>query len=122
MLQLGWAASIIIFPNIPKKADLELVQSAVKKARKAKKGAWADPKLLLGYEFRSCVRLYKGEKDWITRYCADMTNRKIYEPQEYYRVDPENRIFVWPEDLAWAITEIDLDPQFATVPTEVITD
>jgi endonuclease YncB( thermonuclease family) len=120
MLQLGWAAPIIIFPNIPKKADLALVQSAVKKARNGKKGAWADPNLLLGYEFRSCVRLYKGEKEWISRYCVDMTSCKIYEPQDYYRVDPENRIFVWPADLAWAIDEMNLDPQFATVPTDVI--
>ena len=112
MLKLGWASTIIIYPNVPKLADLELVQKAVKDARKKKKGAWKDPNILLGYEFRACVRLAKGDDNWITRYCVDMTNRHIHRPQDYYRVDPENRIFVQPRDLLDAMQELDLIPDF----------
>jgi len=108
MLRLGWASTIIIYPNIPRREDLQLARSAVRRARRNGRGAWADSRVLLGYEFRSCVRLARGETDWISRYCIDMTSRRIYEPQNYYLVEPEDRIFVWPRDLDRAIADLDL--------------
>lgn len=120
MLRLGWATTIFIYPNIPKREDLLLARSAVRRARLNRTGAWADPHLLLGYEFRSCVRLTRGEDDWITRYCIDITNRRIYEPQDYHLVEPENRIFVWRQDLRHAIADMDLVPQFDCVLADAI--
>lgn len=43
MLQEGQAVSLLIYPNIPKPADLELVQTAVRKARTTNKGFWKGP-------------------------------------------------------------------------------
>jgi len=108
MLQAGWATSIIIYPNIPKPADLALVQAVIEKARTSPSGMWRDKKLLLGYEFRACVRLAQGKKDWITRYCVDMTTARLYEPQDYYQVLPENRIFVEPKKLDEAVQKLGL--------------
>ncbi len=118
MLRLGWATTIFIYPNIPQREDLQLARRAVRRARRGKRGAWADARILLGYEFRSCVRLSRGEEGWITRYCIDMTNRRIYPPQDYYRVYPENRIFLWPKDLRQVMTEMNLIPQFDRVPAD----
>ncbi len=35
-----------------------LLQVVAKDACEDQKGAWADPEMLTGYEFRMCVRLY----------------------------------------------------------------
>jgi len=124
MVQSGWAAPFLIYPSIPKYADLVMLQEAAKDAYDNKKGAWADPLMLTGYEFRMCVRLYDitkklvdGQKlssaeryEWITRYCVDMTTREIFYPQSYYKVLPYNRIFIWAEDVAEAVGRMNLLP------------
>ena len=124
MVQSGWAAPFLIYPSIPKYADLVMLQEAAKDAYDNKKGAWADPLMLTGYEFRMCVRLYDITKklvdgqelssaeryEWITRYCVDMTTREIFYPQSYYKVAPYNRIFIWPEDVAEAVGRMNLLP------------
>jgi endonuclease YncB( thermonuclease family) len=124
MVQSGWAAPFLIYPSIPKYADLVMLQEAAKDAYDNKKGAWADALTLTGYEFRMCVRLYDitkklvdGQKlssaeryGWITRFCADMTTREIFYPQGYYKVLPYNRIFIWAEDVAEAVGRMNLLP------------
>ena len=124
MVQSGWAAPFLIYPSIPKYADLVMLQEAAKDAYDNEKGAWADPLMLTGYEFRMCVRLYDitkklvdGQKlssaeryAWITRYCVDMTTREIFYPQSYYKVAPYNRIFIWAEDVAEAVGRMNLLP------------
>ena len=79
---------------------------------------------LTGYEFRMCVKLYgiteklvegktlssRERSAWITRYCVDMTTREIFQPQDYYRVAPYNRIFIWPADVAEAVGTMNLLP------------
>jgi len=101
-----------------------LLQEVAKDACENKKGAWDDPKMLTGYEFRMCVRLYDvtkklvaGEKvssreryGWISRYCVDMTTGAIFYPQNYHKVAPYNRIFVWPDDVAEAVVRMNLLP------------
>ena len=124
MVQSGWAAPFLIYPSIPKYADLAMLQEAAKDAYDNGRGACADPMMLTGYEFRMCVRLYevtekleKGKKlpskeryGWITRFCVDMTTREIFFPQSYYKVAPYNRIFIWPEDVAEAVGRMNLLP------------
>ena len=80
--------------------------------------------MLTVYEFRMCVRLYKitkkltdGKKmssekkrGWISRYCADMTTKEIFYPQDYYKVKPYNRIFIWPKDVIDAVAKMNLIP------------
>jgi endonuclease YncB( thermonuclease family) len=124
MIKSGWAASFPIYPSIPSFADLVMLQEAAKDACENKKGAWDDLKTLTGYEFRMCVRLYEVTKKliagkkvssrerygWITRYCVDMTTREIFHPQNYYKVAPYNRIFVWSDDVAEAVGRMNLLP------------
>ena len=125
LVDAGWAASFPIYPSIPCYPDLVLLQAAGKDAFENNKGAWADPNSLTGYEFRMCVKLYEitkklvnGEKlrswekyAWISRYCVDMTTREVFYPQDYFKVQPYNRIFIWPNDVAEAVTTMNLVPQ-----------
>lgn len=125
MIDSGWAASLPIYPSIPKHLDLVMLQQMAKNAFDNKKGAWSDPNMLTGYEFRMCVKLYNVTKKivsgkkvstnekygWISRYCADMTTREIFYPQEYYKVEPYNRIFIWPKDVAEAVGKMNLVPK-----------
>jgi len=125
MIESGWAASFPIYPSIPSHPNLVLLQEAGKHAFENDLGAWADPLALTGYEFRMCVRLYTTTKkmvidgkklygstkyNWIERYCVDMTTREIFYPQDYYKVKPYNRIFIWPKDVVEAVSMMNLIP------------
>lgn len=114
MVDSGWAAPFPIYPSLPKYTDLVLFQSVAEDAMLQKRGTYADPPSLTGYEFRMCYRLrevtddlQKGKKlseserlGWIERFCVDMTTRQIFFPQDYHRVQPFNRVFIWPKDAA----------------------
>ena len=124
MVESGWAAPFLIYPSLPRYEDLLLFWEAAKRAYEEKRGAWAEPSMLTGFEFRMCVRLYevtqklvKGKRlstrereGWITRYCADLTTRRIYEPQDYHKIPPYNRLFIWPEDVNDAVGRLNLLP------------
>lgn len=124
MVEEGWAAPFPIYPSIPKYSDLVMLQEAAKDAVEGQKGTWSNTNALTGYEFRMCIRLSKimeklkkNEKmtsrdrgSWIYRYCVDMTNRKVYFPQDYHKVKVWNRIFVWPEDIREAVGKLNLVP------------
>lgn len=124
LMESGWGAPLVIYPSLPKYSDLVLVQQVAREAVEQKRGAWADPASLTGYEFRMCVRLHdvveklvEGKKlssvernAWIERYCADMTTREIFPPQCYYKVPPYNRLFIWPVDVNEAVACLNLIP------------
>jgi len=99
MAREGWALNYIIFPNIPKLKDLQLLRDAVQNARTKKWGFWKQANLLLGYEFRNAVDTAKGQARGPRRYCADISTGLLYPPGEYFRILPENRIFIDPEQL-----------------------
>ena len=121
LLESGWASNIIIYPNLPKNSDLRLARTAVKNAVDNNLGAWADPLMLTAYEYRMCMKLYNAckkakasngffirESDWVQRYCIDMTTLRVYNPQQYLKVKPENRMFIWPFDIRNAVGELNL--------------
>ncbi|MEE9905221.1 MAG: thermonuclease family protein [Chlorobium sp.] len=124
MVMEGWAATFPIYPSLPKHSDLLLLQEAGRNALESGKGIWADSLTLTGYEFRMCVKLYeitsklvKGTKvsstekySWIDRFCLDMTTREIFYPQDYFKVQPYNRIFIWAEDVTDAVGKLNLVP------------
>ena len=124
MIDSGWAASFPIYPSLPKYRDLVLLQACAQDAMEKKRGIWADADTLAGYEFRMCYRLWdvtsqilKGVKlsraqrnSWVDRYCVDMTSREIFEPADYHRVLPYNRVFVWPKDVSDAVAQLNLGP------------
>lgn len=124
IVETGWAATFVIYPNLAKYRDLVLFHRVAKEAFEQQKGIWADPMTLTAYEFRSCYRLFvitdrleKGRilsqrerTAWIGRYCCDMTTREIFEPQQYHKVQPYNRIFAEPKDVNEAVGKISLIP------------
>jgi endonuclease YncB( thermonuclease family) len=124
MIDSGWAASFPIFPSLPKYRDLVLLQSCAQDAMEQKRGIWAEANTLPGYEFRMCYKLWdvtsqlvKGVKlssaqrnNWVDRYCVDMTSREIFEPADYHRVLPCNRVFVWSTDVNAAVAQLNLTP------------
>ncbi len=104
MMQDGHAVSLLIYPNIPKPADLKLVQNAVKKARTHEDGLWKDKgSTLLPYEFRWIVDTIQGKRHGPDRFCADISTGKLYTPQQYYQALPENRLFFYEEHVGEAI-------------------
>jgi endonuclease YncB( thermonuclease family) len=124
MVRAGWAAPFIIYPSLPKYRDLVMFRAAAKEAFLAGRGIWADPLALTGYEFRMMVKLYeitnrliRGEvltpsqrSAWVERYCVDLTNRGIYYPENYFRIAPYNRLFLWPKDVSDAVGKLNLVP------------
>jgi endonuclease YncB( thermonuclease family) len=129
LVEEGWAVPFVLYPSIPGERDLPLLHAAARRAIAARLGIWSDPTLLLPYELRALerllqlkVRLDKGEKvppaelwSWTSRYCADMTTRLLYRPQRYFEVAPEDRLFIWPEDVRDAVGKLGLAPAPSTV-------
>lgn len=118
----GWAASFVLHPSIPGELDLPMLQEAARAAILEQRGVWTDPKALAGYEYRmleSLVLMLKkvqsGQSlsgaertNWISRYCADMSTATIYGPQDYFQVDPWNRIFIWRNRVRDAVRDMNL--------------
>jgi endonuclease YncB( thermonuclease family) len=129
LVEAGWAAPFVLYPGIPGELDLPVFHAAAREAIARKLGIWSDPTLLLPYEFRALerlaqlkARLDKGEKvataelwSWTSRYCADMTTRLLYRPHRYCEVPPEDRLFIWPEDVRDAAAKLGLAPAPSTV-------
>ena len=47
---------------------------------------------------------------WRERYCADMRNRVLHGPEDYMNVPPEYRLWIWPDDVATAVSRLKLVP------------
>lgn len=102
MMQEGHATSLLIYPNVPADKDLKLVQTGIQAARLGKLGFWADEQTLLAYEFRWIVDTINGNRQGPDRFCGDITTGQLYPPQQYYLVEPENRLFFYGEDVGEA--------------------
>ena len=103
MMQDGHAASLLIYPNVPKPDDLSLVRSAIVRARQFKRGAWKNTRTPLhAYEYRWLVRVARGEAEGPTRFCGDIRTAKLYLPHDYYRVPDEDRLFFFDSDVGHA--------------------
>ena len=125
----GWAAPFVIFPSIPGELDLPLLVKAAATARADGKGIWADPDTLLAYEYRAMEKLHAITKKivageevrggaafaWRERYCVDMRKRQLHGPEDYVDVPPEYRLWVWPDDVAVAVSQLNLVPAPALV-------
>ena len=104
MMQDGHAASLLIYPNVPKPDDLALVRKAVGKARTGKKGFWAQAsKMLLAYEFRWVIDTIAGTRNGPDRFCGDLETGVLHAPAMYYKVAPEDRLFFYARDVGRAM-------------------
>lgn len=124
MLASGWAAPFVIHPSIPGELDLPILISTVEDAIADRRGQWSDDASLLGYEYRMVERLHGVTRDivagqqvtaqrrfsWRERYCADMRDRAVYLPEDYIRVPPAYRLFIWPDRLRDAVAQLNLRP------------
>ncbi|GAB7051966.1 thermonuclease family protein [Catenuloplanes indicus] len=126
LVRAGWAAPFVIHPSIPGAADLALLVEAAVEARAAGRGIWESAETLLAYEYRSMERLFQITRSlvegreltgsphaWRERYCADMRTRELFGPEDYVRVGPEYRLWLWPGDLRGAIRDLNLVPSAA---------
>lgn len=124
MVAAGWAAPFVIYPSVPGELDLPLLLAAAEKAVHAKRGIWGNPETLLAYEYRAVEKLFavtkkivdgtplqKGERtSWRSRYCVDMRTRVLHGPEDYFRVDPVYRLWIWPKDVQEATGRLNLQP------------
>jgi endonuclease YncB( thermonuclease family) len=123
MVESGWAAPFVLYPSIPGEEDLPMLRDAAADAIAAKRGAWADPLGLTGYEFRMAERLAalrrviaadkkpsREQREWVTRYVVDASTATLHAPQAYVTIAPQDRVFVWPDDVRRAVADLNLVP------------
>lgn len=118
MIANGWAAFFPVYPSLPKNQDMNKAIAAAESAWNSKAGAWEEygNNLLLGYEYRACIKLAKaatasdGIKDAFQRVCVDLRNLKIVGKFAFDSVPPCYRLWVWEDDLAQATTRLSLVP------------
>jgi endonuclease YncB( thermonuclease family) len=119
----GWATPFVIYPSIPSAEDLALLIQAAANARAAKLGIWASAHTLLAYEYRAVEKLFDithkkvnnlplkvHERSWRERYCVDLRTRVLHGPEDYFDIDPEYRLWLWPQDLRDAVARLNLTP------------
>lgn len=103
MMQDGHAISLLIYPNVPKLADLVRVRDAVRTARQYRRGFWASaPPLLHAYEYRWIVDTVMKKRAGPDRYCGDFTTALLYKPDQYFHVPEENRLWFFEADVGGA--------------------
>ncbi|MFI7643403.1 hypothetical protein [Nonomuraea sp. NPDC049400] len=118
MVALGWAATFVIYPSIPHAADLNLLLTEADTAWQQQRGAWAQfgSDLLLGYEYRACIKLgtkdlddpAKAIKEAYQRVCVDLRNMTEVGLFGYHQVPPTQRLWIWATDLEQARKDLPL--------------
>ncbi|HZM76385.1 MAG TPA: hypothetical protein VFC19_11690 [Candidatus Limnocylindrales bacterium] len=124
LVTAGHAAPFVIYPSIPSAPDLALLIRMATEARAGLRGIWSQPATLLAYEYRAMEKLFhitrkkvSGQLEdpdrlfsWRERYCADMTTRVLHDPDDYFGIQPEHRLWIWPDDLNEAVARLNLSP------------
>ncbi len=123
LIETGWAAFFPVDPSLPRDNDLNLALQAAESAWQNRLGAWAEfgENLLLGYEYRACLKLGDADPDnqppvppatriaaAFRRVCIDIRTRQILGPYGYHQIDPPYRLWVWKQDLAQAREQLGL--------------
>jgi hypothetical protein len=106
MAASGWAAPFLIFPSLPRNDDLNLFYEDSKAAWDGQRGAWAEHgrMLLLGYEYRLCVKLgtadsaAEGMQAAFQRLCVDLRGPVSVGLLGWHAVEPPHRMWVWATD------------------------
>jgi endonuclease YncB( thermonuclease family) len=118
MIESGWAAFFPVYPSLPQNADMNLAIAAAEAAWENQRGAWSEfgSDLLLGYEYRMCIKLSKegdAAADRITdafeRTCIDLRNMTSVGEFGFPSVPPCYRLWVWTKDIAQATVDLQLN-------------
>ncbi|MGW2787663.1 hypothetical protein ACWC3X_41830 [Streptomyces populi] len=120
MVALGWAATFLIYPSIPSAKELNLLLEDAGSAWVQQRGVWAQfgQDLLLGYEYRACIKLGAAEladqADAIDqayqRVCVDLRTLTETGLYGYYRIPPQHRLWIWATDLEQARRDLPISP------------
>ena len=116
MVEKGWAAFFPIYPSLPKNSDFNKLIAAAEAAWFDKKGMWQEygSKVLLGYEYRMCIKLgtaktaEAGIKDAFQRTCLDLRNLEIVGKFGFYKIPPCYRLWIWEDDFQQAKADLGL--------------
>jgi endonuclease YncB( thermonuclease family) len=114
MIASGWAAFFPVYPSLPSLDDMRAATAAAELAWNGKQGAWhtQGARLLLGYEYRACIKLAqaesatKGIADAFQRVCIDLATLTNVGPFGFHAVPPSLRLWVWQDDLARATADL----------------
>ena len=114
MIEEGWAAFFLIYPSLPKNIDLNKAIASAEIAWKGKKGMWHEfgAKVLLGYEYRMCIKLgtaksaQEGIKSAFQRICLDLRNLEIAGKFGFHRIPPCYRLWIWENDFQKAKVDL----------------
>jgi endonuclease YncB( thermonuclease family) len=114
LIEKGWASLFLIYRSLPRDDDINRLLAAAEAAWEGRIGAWAEfgEDLLLGYEFRTCLKLGADEErdkpltapetiiqETFRRVCLDIRSRTILGRYGYHQIDPPYRLWVWEKDL-----------------------
>ncbi|MFS1299854.1 hypothetical protein [Streptosporangium longisporum] len=121
MIASGWAATFLIYPSLPSTADLNLLLAEAEAAWAGRRGAWArfGEDLLLGYEYRACVKLGSGDlrdgpgaaiRQAFQRVCVDLGTMRETGLYGYHRIPPARRLWIWETDLERARRDLPIVP------------
>jgi len=116
MIGNGWAAFFPIYPSLPGNEDMNLAIKAAESAWDSKIGIWAayGSNVLLGYEFRACIKLGTAEngadgiKSAFERICVDLRDLRIVGKFGFPEVPPCYRLWVWEKDIVDAKRDLGL--------------
>lgn len=118
MIANGWAAFFPIYPSLPADDDFNKAIAAAEKAWDDKLGQFAEfgANVLLGYEYRMCIKLaanggaiaQKLIDEAFQRICVDLRTKKIVGKFGFFDVPPPYRLWIWERDLAKAKQDLGL--------------
>jgi hypothetical protein len=116
MIEEGWATFFPIYPSLPRNDDLNKAIAAAEFAWFNKKGMWEEysDKVLLGYEYRMCIRLGTTESTQqevsqaFQRLCLDLCNLQIVGKYDFCEVPQSYRLWIWENDLQKARVDLGL--------------
>jgi len=106
MIAGGWAALFLVHPSLPSNADLALAVAEAETAWRKKRGVWDEfgRDLLLGHEYRACIRLAAadtpedGASAAFRRGCIDLRDGHDVGPHGWWDVPPPFRLWYWLDD------------------------
>jgi hypothetical protein len=112
MAASGWTAPFLIYPSLPQNDDLNLFVKETRKAWADKRGMWSEfgEDVLLGYEYRMCIKLAaQGSAakpfdaaasitEAFQRICVDLATMTEVGKFGFHHVDPPNRLWFWATD------------------------
>jgi len=115
MIAEGWAAFFPVYPALGRSVDFNLALGAAEQAWDGLAGGWAleGSNLLLGYEYRLCVKLGDAKtaadgRTAFSRLCVDLRSDQLHNQFGFWQIPPPYRLWIWKKDRKAAIETLGL--------------